>query len=146
MISLIQKIKEDNILGCIKYNGICDMYLMPIAWWILNHEKYDPNYNPKEWKFEFRDNIFNVTNDKIDQFLISIDAYKLSIVDLNFLIKNTTKEDHSVCFYIDFDKKLFVSAFNEIEVEEYLPSIDWKGIFVNPFEFMPNELKLIFTN
>ncbi len=130
-MNIKQKFEEGYILGCIKYKERCNLYLMPIAYWILNYKKYDPSYNPKDWDFIFRDNVLVVNDDNIDKFIKAIevdkiDSYELAKSDVNNMV-----------FYIDFDDKLFVSSFNEIEVEDYLPHSTWRGKYDSPIKYLP---------
>ena len=126
-----QKLEEGYLLGYIKYKENCVAYFMPIAYWILNYEKYDPSYNPNNWKFIFRDNILTVMDYNIEKYLSAIEVDKISMEEVR---KN---KNINVTFYIDFDNKLFVSSFNDIEVEEYLPDGNWKGLYGNTQEYLP---------
>jgi hypothetical protein len=136
-----QRFEEDYLLGCIKKSGRCDIYLMPIAWWILNYKKYDPQYNPNEWKDVFRDHIYNVTDNQIENFLRSVDEDKLNTEELVILADNMPLRYRHLFFYIDFDDKLFVNGFSDIEVESYLPDENWKGFFGVPIDYLPIDLK-----
>lgn len=46
-------------------------------------------------------------------------------------------------FRLDFDKKMFVNGFTDMEVEEYLPDESWKGEFGTPVNYLPEEIKAI---
>jgi hypothetical protein len=113
MDDIKRKFYENYLLGAIKYQGDYNFYLMPIAWWILNYHKYNPNYDATKREEPFRNNVLNVTDSKIDDFVESIDS------------------------------KRFVSSFPDIEVEDYLPDSSWQGIFGNPVEYLPDELKRV---
>ena len=125
-----QKSEEGYLLGYIKYKENCTSYFMPIAYWILNYEKYDPGYNPKDWKFIFRDNILIVKDHDIEKYLNTIEVDKISLEEVK------RHENINAVFYIDFNIKLFVSSFSDIEVEEYLLDENWKGIYGNPQEYL----------
>ena len=112
MIDEIQKNIDNNFLfGCIKYKNDYTFYLMPIAYWILNHLKYDPAYNPKDWEFVFRDNILNVEGDKIEPF---IQAIEIDRIDLGVIKSKEYNFNDIFCFFIDFDSKTFVNYFDDI--------------------------------
>lgn len=49
MKNLKERLEDNYLLGGIKFKSKYNIYLMPIAWWILNYKKYDPDYNPDEW-------------------------------------------------------------------------------------------------
>ena len=139
-----KKIERDYLFGCIKYKNQWDIYLMPVIYWILNNEKYNPDYNPKEWEFIFRGNILNVPDEAVPDFLRAIAVDKIDLnIDLEGIqsVSNVLEYFH---FFIDFDKKLYVTSFTDIGGEEYLPSDDWTGISNNPINFLPKNLKEIF--
>lgn len=140
MKSIKQRLEENYILGCIKHQNEYQFYLMPIAWWILNHEKYDPNYNPNDWQYIFRNNVFNVTDDQFDQFFESISEDQISISEVKSIIKNFSEEYSEITFFIDFDKREYISTFDYIEVETYLPDETWIGKYDNPTDYIPKNI------
>lgn len=140
MKSIKQRLDENYIIGCIKFKNKYDFYLMPIAWWILNHEKYDPSYKSEEWEYVFRNNILNVLNNQIEDYLNSIQEDKISETDYKSINENFSKEDAQVYFFIDFDKKIYVSSFSDIEVEDYLPDDTWVGKYENPLDHIPKNI------
>lgn len=118
---------------------------MPIAYWILNYEKYDPEHDPSEYKSVFRDNILNVTDDRIEDFFKAVANYTLYLNDeIKSEIKSILPEYKRIQFYIDLDKKIFISGFVDIEVEDYLPDPNWSGELGFPGEYVPIEIKSIF--
>lgn len=142
----MNKLKEnfDNnyLLGLIQYNGTYDFYLMPIAWWILNHQKYDPFFDTKKWG-HFRNKLYNILDKDITHFLYSIAEDKLQLEDLEWIFNNIDVEFRLLRFFIDFDKKVFVNGFEDIDVEDYLPDSTWRGIKGNPLLYIPQQLKNI---
>jgi hypothetical protein len=145
MPDIKRKFNENYLVGCIKHKGVLNVYLMPIAYWILNHEKYDPEYDPSKSKSVFRDNILNVTHDKIEDFVKSVAKYLLNLDDeIKSEIKSTPPEYKRIQFYIDLDKKIFISGFVDIEVEDYLPDSSWRGELGFPSEYVPIEIKSVF--
>lgn len=144
MQELKRKFEDNYLLGCIKYNGKCSIYLMPIAWWILNYSKYDPTYNPKDWQNIFRDDILNVTDDKIEQFFKAIEGDKINLDEFKLVIDFIPVQYKRIHFFIDFDNKILINGFYDIEVEEYLPDTTWEGRFESPIKYLPKELKLLF--
>jgi hypothetical protein len=130
-----QKIEEDYIFGCIKYKANCSLYLMPIAYWILDYKKYDPNYNPDDWEFIFRDNILVVNDSNIDKFMNAIEVDKIQPDEFS-------KSTYRLTFFIDFDTKLFISSFGDIEVEEYVPN-NWQGKYGDPTGYLPFQCKIL---
>lgn len=142
MEKLIEKFEENYLLGCIKYTDQYALHLMPIAWWILNHKKYNSGYDPAKWKSVFRNNILNVSDSEIGAYLDSIKEDKLNIKDLE-LIFNVPIEYRYLFFFVDFDQKIFVNGFPDIALEDYLPDQTWKGVAGDPIYYLPPELKKI---
>ncbi len=154
MEDLKQRFENNYLLGCIKHLGQYELYLMPIAWWILNHEKYDPEYHSKRKSvsFEtgygpskpepiFRDNILNVTDERIEDYLSSIKEDKLIFEDLKSILTDISEEYRQIYFFIDFDNKVFINGFFDIEVEDCLPDQIWKGEAGEPVNYLPLDLK-----
>lgn len=140
MIQKIQKAIENSYLfGCIKYDNDLSFYLMPIAYWILNYSKYDPSYNPKDWNdgHIFRDNILNVDNKNIDSFIHCI---RLDKIDIELVNPKQNNLLDVFLFFVDFDSKVFISYFDDIDIEEYLPDESWSGKFDNPLNYIPEEI------
>lgn len=146
MEDLKEKIENNYLLGCIKFKGQYNLYLMPIAWWILNHEKYDLEYDPQKWESEFRGNILNVTDDKIEDFIRNIEVDKVNIDALKSSIPKVSPEFRRFIFFIDLDSKLFVNNFYDIDLESYLPDANWQCKFENPIEYLPEELSVIIVS
>lgn len=144
---IFERIEHYNaLLGCIKINNEYNFYLMPVAWWILNYKKYDPAHSTHA-NFDFRNNIYTVTDSNIGNFIQSISADKISAAELQQITntyKNTNEQYYSyLSFYIDFDKKLYVNGFYNIELEKYLPE-KWKGKSGNPTNYLPRNLFVLF--
>lgn len=136
------------LLGCIKFEGNYYFYLMPVAWWILDYKKYDPK-NSKEDNFNFRNNIFVVTNENVDFFMKSIEDDKISLIQLQEIIKKYSTEKYKydnynyLYFYIDFDKYIYINGLFDVGLEDYLPDPSWTGKFDNPLNYMPEDIKKI---
>lgn len=145
MNNLKKKIQDNYLFGAIKYNNISNIYLMPIAWWILNYKKYDPFYEPHKWDYVFRNHIYNVNDDLVDSFLKTIEEDKVSFKDVKLLRESTSNEKLELYFFIDFDRKEFVSSFADIEIEDYLPDSNWVGISGNPIIFLYDLYKPFFS-
>lgn len=137
MKSIQQRLDENYIPGCIKYQNEYQFYLMPIAWWILNYAKYSPSILEDISRQNFRNGAFNITDDKIDPFLMSVSEDQISIQEVKGMIENFPEEYSAIIFFIDFDKKIFISAFDDIEAETYLPDKSWNGKYGNPMEYIP---------
>jgi hypothetical protein len=105
MKSIQQRLDENYIPGCIKYKGEYQFYLMPIAWWILNYAQYSPSILQDLSRQNFRNGAFNITDDKIDLFFISISEDQISIPEVKSMMEHFPEEYSKITFFIDFDEK-----------------------------------------
>jgi hypothetical protein len=130
-MTIEEKLEQGYFAGCIKYKNEYRFYLMPITYWILDMNAYDPDYDPNEDEFVFRNNVAVVSDENIPHFFNAIENDRISY---------PTLQESSllhIIFFIDFDVKTFVSYFNDIEVETYLPDSSWKGFFDDPNKYIP---------
>jgi hypothetical protein len=144
MSAIKKKLENHYLFGCIKHNESYMLYLMPIAYWILNYKKYNPSYDPKEWEFVFRGDVLNVNDSSIKDFMRAIDVDKIEPVELQSVHESIPRPLPNFYFFIDFDSKLYVNSFNDIEVEQYLPEHGWTGIFDNSLNYLPKRLRSFF--
>ncbi|QEE50340.1 hypothetical protein FUA48_12355 [Flavobacterium alkalisoli] len=73
----------------------------------------------------------------IDEFKLDPDSVNLKKYDPDILLQ----------FYIDFDSKLYISYFDDIILEEYVPDNTWTGKFDNALKYLPQEqIKRIFPD
>jgi hypothetical protein len=136
------RINGNFLLGCIKYKEKFKLYLMPVASWILNYRKYDPSYNPMEWKEPFRGNILNVSDDRLDDFFEIIMTDHVTPGELLNAPRANDPQIFRLAFFVDFDKKLFINGANDnVEPEEYLPDENWVGLIGNPDDYLPKYLQ-----
>lgn len=140
MKSIKQRLEENYLLGCIKSKNDYQFYLMPIAWWILNYKKYSPSIVQDTSRHSFRNGALNVTNNLLDPFFKSISEDQISVSEVKSMIENFTEEYSKVIFFIDFDEKEYISAFEYIEVETYLPDETWIGKYENPTDYIPKDI------
>ncbi len=147
MKSIKERLSENYIIGCIKYNGNYYFYLMPIAWWIINYEKYDPSIlNSKERISNFRNGVIVVADGQTDNFIKSIREDEISLQELKEIILFDGKGNYDYLnFFIDFDKKEYINGFYDIEVEDYLPDETWTGKFDEPKKYLPDELQKLWV-
>jgi hypothetical protein len=147
MKSLEQRILENYILGSVKYKDNFYFYLMPVAWWILDYEKYSPSIlNSKKRQIDFRNGVLTVTDNNIKLYLESIQKYGLSQKELHEIInvidKKYPEEGYAYLnFFMDFDKKEYINGFYDIVLEDYLPDESWKGTFDEPLKYLPPHLQ-----
>ncbi|RYY36753.1 MAG: hypothetical protein EOP46_05305 [Sphingobacteriaceae bacterium] len=139
MKNIKQKLIDGYQLGCIKHKGVYNTYLMPVAYWILDCTKFDPNYNPDEWDYIFRNHVYIVTDDRTDEYIKAIEEDIISIAELKKL--NFKDGEISFVLYIDIDDKILINWYLYTEIEDYLPNENWVGRYENPIDYLPEELK-----
>lgn len=111
----------------------------------MNYKKYDPSYNPNDWTDVYRENILNVTDDKIDGFLKSIEQDRLSLDEVQLLGNDIPHEYLHINFFVDFDKKMFINGYSDnVAVEEYLPDESWRGQIDNSINYLPDNIRRLF--
>jgi len=76
-----------------------------------------------------------VGDNDIDNYLKAIEIDK---IDLLASIEEILDD---FCIFIDFDNKLFVSWFPEIEIEIHLPHAGWTGKYENPRLYLPSDCR-----
>ena len=150
MIDTIEKLKRDYLLGCIKVKSTHKFYLMPLAWWILDYKKYDPDHSDEK-DLSFRNGIYTVSDTKITEYMNSINEDIIDIFDVQAIISIVSQqfpdENYSyLYFYIDFDKKSYVNGLYDIELENYLPDSTWTGKYDTPLNYLPEDLKDIWQD
>jgi hypothetical protein len=137
-------IKNSYLFGCIKHKDRFAFYLMPVVYWVLNHPKYAPSYNPENCDYVFRDNVLNITDDKIEDFIQAIEVDKIDVASVGMA---SYRFMDVFLFFVDFDSKTFISYFHDIDIEEYLPDEKWIGKFEDPINYLPeNLIKKVFPN
>jgi len=142
--TFIEKIENYNsLLGCIYSNGNYNFYLMPVAWWILDYKKYDPEHSSDN-NSQFRNNIYTLTESNKNQFIESIKEDKISIEDIKSINEHYKGTDDiyysRLSFFISFDNNIYINGFYDLELEDYLPE-KWTGKFDEPIKYLPIELQ-----
>lgn len=138
-----QELDHSYILGCTKYKDEYIFFLMPVIYWVLNVASYDPG-TIDNTEYVFRDNVLNVPSGQEEAFFKAIDEFKLDPDSVNLKKYNP---DILLQFYIDFDSKLYISYFDDIILEEYVPDNTWTGKFDNALKYLPKEqIKRIFPD
>ena len=144
MTDLYKKLRDNYLLGYIKYKGTYNLYSMPLAWWILNYSKYDPTSLTDNQTPAFRDNILNVSDNEIESFIRCIEEDRVSIGEFELAI-DIPSEYKQLSFFVDFDAKLFINGyFENVEPEAYLPDDNWVGEMGLPVDHLPGELRGVF--
>ncbi|PUZ26977.1 hypothetical protein DCM91_06990 [Chitinophaga costaii] len=99
----------------------------------MDYKKYDPSYNPNDWEFIFRNNILTVNDNNINEFMIAIEIDKTqpdTFSGMNYILN----------FFIDFDNNFFVSSYDDIGIEQYVPD-NWHSQYGDPTEYLPSQCK-----
>ena len=135
-----EKINSDYVVGAICYKGIWRFYFMPPIYWVTDSDYYDPGYNPQTSSdSEFRGGVGKLHATNADIYLKSIedDGVSSSWINENYLIY---KDDLKPVFLVDIDNHLFVSKFYDVDYENHVAP-GWQGVFGDPLEYMPDEIK-----
>lgn len=135
MMTIIERIKNDYLLGAVKLNGKVRYFLEPIAYWIMDYKSYDPEYRASENDTTpFRNNILTVDSSNAFEYIEALKEDEVSLTEIDS-IKSQVDFEIPVMFLVDFDSKQFVSNFEDIEIEIYIPE-GWSGIFDNPISYL----------
>lgn len=140
----------DEWLGVVCYQGKYRFFLEYTAWWILDYASYDPSsLADGEDNSYFRNGIL-VVDENATEFLEAMKEAEISLDDLRRLIneqhqitladEDDDRGDLHLFFWINFDEKLYVSMFFDVEYEKYVPK-GWKGVFDDPLKYVPKEIQ-----
>lgn len=141
-MTLEEKIEANYLLGVVQYGDNIRFYMNPIAYWIMDSKAYDPTYNPANSPGAiFRDGIFTVDESNVKQFLRAIEPDHISLDTIKDNLPSL-EEELTLYFLIDFDNKIFVNAYADVEIERYVPA-SWEGILDYPLNYLPDEIKQI---
>jgi len=144
MPTLLEKLDANYLLGCIKYREGYALYALPLGWWILNFTKYDPAITSGEDATTFRNGVLNVLDAEIERFLQVIESDKISPADY-MLAVNIPADDRRLCFFVDFDTKLYINGYLEnVEPEAYLPDDNWRAELGFPADYLSQEFRTEF--
>ena len=139
MSDLLEKLDANYLLGCIKYRDAYALYALPLGWWILNFSKYDPAIVLGPEASSFRNGVLNVVDKEIESFLRAIESDKITSVDFT-QATDVPPDQRNLCFFVDFDTKLFINGYYEnVEPECYLPDDHWRGELGFPMDYLPKE-------
>jgi hypothetical protein len=137
-MTLQEKIGDNYLLGAIKRKNSVRYFLEPIAYWILDYSKYDPEYIiTSDDESPFRKGVLKLNDSNSSQFVEAFKEDEVIKEDIEKLKIDFNQEPDRVRLYflVDFDSKIFVSQFPDIEIEEYIPE-DWLGKYDTPEKYL----------
>lgn len=146
---LFPKYAENVIVG-VKFNNDFNWYVSYKELWYLDLRKLTNAYvingyadpNPEDFSERFNIDIVNENNAK--EFLSEMNIYIVKTEELSSLVKNKEFQEIEALapsFYVDFDKKKFISYFPEPEAyEEFIPD-NWCGKYRTFDELIPDNHK-----
>lgn len=137
-----EKINSDYVVGAVCYKGVWAFYFMPPIYWVTDADYYDPDYDPeKPSDGDFRGGVGKLGAANAETYLKAIEEDCVNSVWLrdNYLIY---KDDLKPVFVVNIDDHLFVSKFYDVDYENHVAS-GWQGVFGDPLEYMPDEIKKI---
>lgn len=142
-----EHISNGDVLGIIVDQGLLKIYMAPSIWFVMNYESYYPSameIRDRRGRYNgplFREDVRVVNSLNADVYLNHMEKNILQPKDI-IKIKEKDAESIQPIFLIDFDHHRYVSWFYDIDYEEYIPN-GWEGIFDNPLNFLPDEIKAI---
>lgn len=139
-----KRLGEDHLLGAVRKGGILYFYLNPVAYWIMDSVSYDPSFKQEDYPDAvFRSNVAVVQSSNAEAFLNAIKEDTITLNEITSYLSANADPRMALVFLIDFDQKIFVSAFPYIETEKYIPS-DWIGKSGLPVDYLAEEIAAIF--
>ena len=139
------KINSDFVVGAIRYKGDWGFYFMPPIYWATDADYYDPDYDPsKPSDSDFRGGVGKLTSANAEAYLQAImdDFVSPDWVKSNYAIYQT---DLRPVFLLDIDNNVFVSGFYDVDYENHVAP-GWQGIFGDPLDYMPEEVRNPWTS
>ncbi len=129
---------EIVIVGVLK-DGIFTWYITDKDIWFLDYQKMEKAYQDKGYKVEMdvsnRFGIKTLSDENESEFLKNTLPFSISTSELrNTMFSKASKEnclEFVPAFYVDFDKKEFISFYPEPEsFEDFVPE-GWQGKYYN---------------
>ncbi|MDY7013860.1 MAG: hypothetical protein SVX43_09745 [Cyanobacteriota bacterium] len=137
----IEDIDIDDLLGAVCYGSRWHFFVCTVAEWILDYETYDPSVlSPFTDSFVFRDNLFKVDDSNFSEFIEAIKEFELALSEIRELLEFDGANNRDLLVVIDYDKKIYVNGFREIDIHNYVPD-NWYGFEGDPLDFVPSEVQ-----
>ena len=118
----IEEIDIDDLLGTVCYESKWRFFACPVAYWILDYETYDPSVflqTKDDDDFRFRDNLYRVDDKNFPEFLEALKEFELSLSEVRSLVNFNGMNEIELSIVINYEKKIYVNGFREINIEEY---------------------------
>lgn len=135
---------EDIIVYAI-YKGEAHWYITYKELWYLNHHVLIEAYRKRGLAFdinlvdEIRRDLLGMDDNQIPIFLERIKNDICSNEELEELYNNNLDEELFPSLYVDFDKKKFISMYNEmVSYEDYMPD-GWDSEYGDFWPLIPPE-------
>ena len=141
-MSMKKELDYDEYLGAVKVEGNWHFLADFVGEWILNYPAYDPDYDPSQWKYKFRNGLLVVDETNAKEFLETMREKELSFESVKKLVAEKGKDKIPLTYVIDFDECIFVDGNSERDIAEYVPR-NWKGIEDFPLNYVPDEIKAV---
>lgn len=125
---------NDDIIGAVSANNQWIVLAANPYQWALDPRKLEDVKQP--WNGLFR------KNDDDIKLVLEPDSQRITLDELNALRDSGhyREQDLQLTVLVDFDRKLFVSAFYDQPLEKYTPQ-DWDSRFADPLPFAPLEIQ-----
>lgn len=139
-----KELSNDEYLGAVRVNGKWHFFADFVGEWILDYPAYDPDYEPSQWSYKFRNGLLVVDETNANEFLEAMRAQELSFENVKKLVAEKGKEQIPLTYVVDFDERKFVDGNSERDIAEYVPK-NWTGIEDTPLKYVPDEIKSVWT-
>ncbi len=138
-MTIEEKTEQHYLLGYINHPNESFYCLAPIAYWIFNYSKFDPEDDQSD--LSFRNGIYDINDKNISSFIEEMKKDEIAKEEIiNYNIKHNGKL--KLLFYINTKEKLLVSSFYYSSIEEYIPD-DWKGVYGDPLLYVPKDIIVV---
>lgn len=105
---------------------------------ILDYRKYDPEFANDPSAHSFRGGVLTATSDNASTFLRALRARELSMAEAAAMAE-TDASDRELLALIDFDSKLYIHAYYDLPLENYVPD-GWRGVLGDPREALGRQI------
>lgn len=137
-------LNNDEYLGAVKVEGNWHFFADFVGEWILDYPAYDPDYDPSQWDYKFRNGLLTVDETNAEEFLKAMQEQELSLDSVKKLVAEKGEDKIPLTYVVNFDERIFVDGNSERDIVEYVP-VNWKGIEDTPLNYVPDEIKAVWV-
>lgn len=135
-----KELQQDELLGAVRLGSKWRYFAGTLAEWILDYASYDPDYDPANWTYIYRNNLLRVDETLANEFCDAMKEHEFIPEDIRHLVDKKGADKIPLAIVIDFDNLVFINGFYDLALEEYAPKW-WTNYFGNPYEYVPPEVR-----